>query len=44
MRLLTDIDFCCSIVGLSYKGNQRYKSWLGGVLSIAIVISSSVLS
>ncbi len=43
MRLLTDIDFCCSIVGLSYKGNQRYKSWLGGVLSIAIVISFIII-
>ena len=43
MSLLTEIDFCCSIVGLNYKGHQRYKSWLGGVLSISIVISFIII-
>ena len=43
MNLLTEINFCCSIVGLNYKGHQRYKSWLGGVLSISIVISFIII-
>lgn len=35
-QFLKKIDFCCSIVGLNYEGHRRYKSPVGGVLSIGI--------
>lgn len=33
---LRKIDFSCSIVGLSYAGERRYKSPLGGIVSIIL--------
>ena len=36
MNFLKQIDFCFSIAGLNYKGNHRYQSWIGGLLSILI--------
>lgn len=39
MNFLEQIDFCYSIVGLSYKGYKRYKSWFGGILSIGLFLS-----
>ena len=38
LKFLRNIDFCFSIVGLNYKGNHRYKSWVGGILSIMVFI------
>lgn len=38
IKFLRNIDFCFSIVGLNYKGNHRYKSWVGGILSIMVFI------
>lgn len=39
MHFLEQIDFCYSIVGLSYKGHKRYKSWFGGIVSISLFFS-----
>ena len=38
-ELLTRIDFTLSIVGLNYKGDRRYKSPVGGFLSIIIFLT-----
>ena len=39
MHFLEQIDFCYSIVGLSYKGHKRYKSCFGGIVSISLFFS-----
>lgn len=40
---LTDFDFCGSIAGLMYNGKRRYKSKLGGVLTLMAFGSVLVL-
>ena len=41
---LTDFDFCGSIAGLMYNGKRRYKSKLGGVLTLMAFGSVLVLA
>ena len=44
ISLITDFDCSSSIVGITYHGRRRYKSFLGGVLTVQSMISITVIT
>ena len=44
VALVTDFDCSSSIVGITYRGRRRYKSLIGGVLTLLSIVSITVIT